>query len=183
MMTTVTDRPLLLGEWACLGILAEAPAHGYTVAQRLAPGGDIGRIWSVSRSLTYRAIDHLVERDLIRELREEQGIAGGVRTLLKPTPRGRRVLRTWLAKPVAHLRDVRADLLVKLQLSINLGIDTRPLLEAQRVSFAPIAEQLKATDAKGEFEPDPVAVWRHQYSMATMRFLDQMVSAPTTVTG
>ena len=52
-MTTVKDRPLLLGEWACLGILAEAPAHGYTVAQRLAPGGDIGRIWSVSRSLTY----------------------------------------------------------------------------------------------------------------------------------
>ena len=89
------------------------------------------------------------------------------------------MLKTWLARPVSHLRDVRADLLVKLQVSINLGIDTRPLLEAQRASFAPVAKLLKATDAKTEIDPDPVAVWRHQYSMATMRFLDQMVAAPT----
>lgn len=177
-MPTVSDRPLLLGEWACLGILAETPAHGYTVAQRLAPNGDIGRIWSVSRSLTYRAIDHLLHRDLIGELREERGLAGGVRTLLRPTPRGRRVLKTWLSRPVEHLRDVRADLLVKLQLCRNLGVDARPLLEAQRASFAPLATSLRATDARAEFDPDPVAVWRHQYSMATMRFLDEMVAAP-----
>jgi PadR family transcriptional regulator AphA len=179
MPTVTTDRPLLLVEWACLGILAEAPAHGYTVARRLAPDGDIGRIWSVSRSLTYRAIDNLLERELIRELREEQGIAGGVRTLLQPTPRGRRVLKTWLSRPVEHLRDVRADLLVKLQLCSNLRVDSRPLLEAQRASFAPLAKSLRATDTSAEIDPDPVAVWRHQYSLATMRFLDQMVDAPT----
>ena len=32
---------MLLGEWACLGILAEAPAHGFAVAARLKPDGDI----------------------------------------------------------------------------------------------------------------------------------------------
>ena len=87
------------------------------------------------------------------------------------------MLKVWLARPVEHLRDVRTDLLVKLQLCSNLGVDTRPLLVAQRDSFAPLAKSLRAADAKGEVETDPVAAWRHHYSMATMRFLDQMVTS------
>ena len=49
---------LLLGEWACLGVVAVAPTHGFAVAQRLRPEGDLGRVWSLSRALTYRALDH-----------------------------------------------------------------------------------------------------------------------------
>ena len=89
-MVASSPRPLLLGEWACLGILAEATAHGYTLAQRLAPAGDVGRVWSVSRALTYRAVGHLIERGLVRELREEPGIAGGMRTPLALTAKGAR---------------------------------------------------------------------------------------------
>jgi len=175
-VTPASTRPLLLGEWASLGILAEAPAHGYTVSLRLAPDGDIGRIWSVSRSLTYRAIAHLLDRGLVRELREEQGIAGGMRTLITPTARGRRALDTWLSEPVDHLRDVRTELLLKLQLCSNLGIDHEPLLDAQRASFAPLARSLRAADARRDMDLDPVAVWRHEYSMATMRFLDRLAA-------
>jgi DNA-binding PadR family transcriptional regulator len=178
-VTTVTTRPLLLGEWACLGILAEAPAHGYTVAQRLTPEGDIGRIWSVSRALTYRALGHLLDRRLVRELREEPGIAGGVRTPLALTARGRRMLDAWLEQPVEHLRDVRTEFLLKLQLCQNLNVDHRPLIKAQRRCFEPLAKSLRAADAKGDVGFDPVVMWRHEYSMATMHFLDRIAATAT----
>ena len=64
---------LLLGEWACLGILYPAPAHGFAIATRLKPSGDVGRVWSLSRPLTYRALDQLVRRALVHEVGEEPG--------------------------------------------------------------------------------------------------------------
>jgi len=61
------------------------------VARRLAPTDDIGRAYSISRplthpSLTYRALDTLVERGLAREVSSEPGQAGGDRTILGVTP-------------------------------------------------------------------------------------------------
>ena len=175
-MATTSTRPLLLGEWACLGILAQEPAHGYTLARRLAPDGDVGRIWSVSRALTYRAAGHLIERGYARELRAEPGIAGGMRTPLAPTAKGRKVLAGWLLEPVTHLRDVRTELLLKLQLCRNLGVDPGPLLDAQRRHFAPVAASLRSAGA-GEPGADPVTAWRHEYSTAAMRFLDRVATA------
>ncbi len=158
---------LLLGEWACLGILAQGPAHGFAVAKRLAPDGDVGRIWSISRALTYRALDQLEQRGLVERRGEAPGIAGGPRRILAPTPAGRRALRRWLREPVEHLREVRAELLLKLRLSADLGVDPAPLLEAQRAVFAPVFAALAA-----EAPPsDPVAQWRYESSRAVERFL------------
>jgi DNA-binding PadR family transcriptional regulator len=164
------DRPLLLGEWACLGIIAEATAHAYAVSVRLAPDGDVGRIWSLSRPLTYRAVDHLRAVGFIRELRSEQGIAGGMRTPLSITANGKRALHRWLASPVPHLREVRSALLVKLQLCENLGVNRAPLLAAQRAVFT----ELIASQRGEAHRSDPVAVWRREFSSAVMRFLEQL---------
>ena len=60
-----------MGEWACLGILATGRAHGFAVAARLKPTGDVGRVWSMSRPLTYRALDQLAAQGLIRPVGEE----------------------------------------------------------------------------------------------------------------
>ncbi|MFZ9483421.1 MAG: PadR family transcriptional regulator, partial [Ilumatobacteraceae bacterium] len=90
---------LLLGEWACLGLLALGPAHGFALASRLRPEGDVGRVWSLSRALTYRALEQLRVRGLIVAAGEEQGIAGGTRTLFTPTDEGRSELRRWLDAP------------------------------------------------------------------------------------
>ena len=48
-----------LGEHAVLALLAEQPRHGWAIVRALAPGGEIGRIWTLSRPLAYRAIDNL----------------------------------------------------------------------------------------------------------------------------
>ena len=61
-----STEQLLLGEWACLGILYPKPTHGFAIAARLKPHGDVGRVWSLSRALTYRSLDQLAIRDYIR---------------------------------------------------------------------------------------------------------------------
>src|SRR5262245_54123542 len=95
-MARVRTDELLLGEWASLGVLMKRPAHGYDVASRLSPTGDVGRVWSLSRSLTYRALDQLTQRGLVKPVGEERGKAGGNRTILALTRQGRTRLRAWL---------------------------------------------------------------------------------------
>ena len=36
------ERPLTSGEWSILGLLNEAPAHGWALSVALSPNGDIG---------------------------------------------------------------------------------------------------------------------------------------------
>ena len=131
-MPRTTAEQLLLGEWACLGILYQGPTHGFAIASRLKPDGDIGRVWSLSRPLTYRSLDQLTLRGHIHPIGEERGIAGGNRTILAATRQGRAALRKWVATPVAHLRDLRSELLLKLVIAEQCGIDVVPMLERQR---------------------------------------------------
>ena len=72
-MPRARGERLLTGEWAVLGILAGGPAHGFAIGRRLAPSGDVGRIWSLSRPLAYRALDVLQAQGLIEALRSEPG--------------------------------------------------------------------------------------------------------------
>lgn len=169
-----SEHHLLLGEWACLGILYPAPAHGFAVAARLKPAGDVGRVWSLSRALTYRALDQLTMRGYIEPIGEEPGIAGGNRTILRATRSGRAQLRSWLASPVPHLRDLRSELLLKLVIADGCEVDVAPMLRQQREHVAElstaIAEQLESA-------PDDIVVrWRHESSVAALRVLDHVLS-------
>ncbi|MPY93585.1 MAG: PadR family transcriptional regulator [Acidimicrobiia bacterium] len=174
-----TRQPgLLLGEWAVLGVLAEQPAHGFAVARRLEPGGDVGRAWSLSRPLTYRAVETLEAQGLIEPVGEEPGIAGGRRRLLAPTGRGRQQLESWLRQPVAHLRDVRSELLLKLLLCGLAGASSQPLVEAQLQAFAPLARKLAGEARRSP--TDPVVLWRCESSRSVVRFLERLARAGPT---
>ncbi|MCU1396626.1 MAG: transcriptional regulator, PadR-like family [Ilumatobacteraceae bacterium] len=169
---------LLLGEWACLGILALKPTHGFAIASRLTPKGDVGRVWAMSRALTYRALDQLAARELIREVGEEPGIAGGNRTILAPTRRGRAALRAWLAAPTQHLRDLRSELLLKLVLSELAGIDQRPLLLTQRDLVGRMADALEQQLDRTQPGGDVVTMWRSESANGALRFLDRLLADP-----
>jgi PadR family transcriptional regulator AphA len=162
------ERPL--ADWVCLALIAEGPTHGWAVARALAPAGAIGRVWSLSRPLTYKAVERLVADGLVARTGVDRG-EGPTRTILQATPAGRRAVRRWLRRPVAHLRDVRTELLCKLVLCDRSGLDTAPLLSAQRELFAPnfaaLARAARAGDA------DVVDRWRHASSRAVRRFLDE----------
>lgn len=166
-------RDLLLGEWACLGVLYDGPTHGFAIAAALRPGGELGRVWSLSRALTYRSLDQLAARGLISAVGEEPGVAGGNRTVLAATRAGRAAVRRWLATPVEHLRDLRSELLLKLVIAERCGVDVSDMLERQRSMVADLAAAVGPAD-----DADVVALWRGESSAAALRFLDRLL-APT----
>lgn len=168
------SRPRLLGEWACLGMLAASPQHGFALAARLAPDGDVGRVWSMSRPLTYRALEQLASRGLVEQVAVEPGKAGGLRSVMAPTPTGRRALEAWLESPVAHVRDLRSELLVKLVLLDLLGRSPAALLTAQRRM---VAEAAAALEAAATAPSDAVSVWRAESAAAAIRVIDRLLAA------
>jgi len=163
---------LLLGEWACLGILYPAPTHGFAIAARLKPDGDVGRVWSLSRGLTYRSLDQLAARGYLQPVGEEPGIAGGNRTILAATRTGRAQLRKWLATPVTHLRDVRSELLLKLIVADICEIDISRMLDIQHAHITRMAEVMTR---RAQADPNGVvALWRVESANAALRFLERV---------
>jgi DNA-binding PadR family transcriptional regulator len=166
---TGVRTPVSLGEHAVLALLVEQPRHGWAIVRELAPDGEIGRVWTLSRPLAYRAMDALLRRRLAREQGTERG-AGPRRTVLAPTAAGRREISSWLVTPVEHPRDVRTELLLKLVLAARLGVDRRPLVRAQQRAFGPVFAAL--AEAAARPGADLVDHWRHESAQAIERFLD-----------
>jgi PadR family transcriptional regulator AphA len=160
-------------EHVCLVLVTQGVTHGWGLGTVLAPEGEIGRIWSLTRPLTYRAIEGLVEKGLVTRRGRSAG-QGRERVLLAPTATGRRAATRWLDTPVQHLRDVRTELLVKLALRDRVGLDNQPLLAAQQVLFEPLIEVLTSADG----DHDLVDLWRRESARAVRRFLDQALTPP-----
>ena len=164
---------LLLGEWASLGILYSTPAHGFAVAARLKPDADIGRIWSMSRALTYRSLEQLADRGLIEPIAEEPGVAGGTRTILATTRVGRAAFRKWVTTPVAHVRDLRSELLLKIVLARQNEIEITGMLDAQRRRIDELLGSFERDrPGDGTVGDDVVERWRLEAAHAAARFLD-----------
>jgi DNA-binding PadR family transcriptional regulator len=158
---------LNLAQGTCVSLVAAGHHHGWALVRELAADGGVGRIWTLSRPLTYRTIDQLVERNLLLRTGTEPG-SGPARAVLAITPAGRRAAVSWLTTPVEHLRETRTELLVKLELGGRLGVDRVAFLQAQRRVFAPIIESIAHRP-----EGDLVEVWRAESSASVERFLDR----------
>jgi len=173
---TVGGRRLVPGEWAVLGLLAEAPAHGFALSKSLAPGGEIGLIWTVPRQLVYRTLGVLEENELVGAIATEAG-HGPVRTIVDITPSGRDAVERWLEQPVAHIRDARSLLMLKLVLLERSSRDVRPLLERQRDLLLPVAvaQRERATAASGCQQT--IELWRSECIDAVISFAERMLAA------
>ena len=166
---------LSLVEWVVLGLLAESPGHGWSLVRALRPEGDVGRVWSCSRPLVYRALETLAEHGLIRASRSEASHEGPVRTVFAPTARGRRAVERWLAAPVEHVRDLRSELMVKLLLHDRAATSPRALLERQAAILATLEQSAldHALDAAG-FERT-LALWRLSSTREARRFVADLL--------
>ena len=157
-----------LAEAVCLTLVAHEPRHGWSIVKTLAPDGEIGRVWSLSRPLTYRALDALAAADLIEPRGSELG-SGPPRTIWRATAKGRRLSRNWLRRPVAHPRDVRTEFLLKLV----LGAPAQDLAREQLAAFTPIFAGLQRM---ADTDPtDIVGRWRLESAEATRRFLESLL--------
>jgi DNA-binding PadR family transcriptional regulator len=173
---TLRQAPPTTGEWAVLGLLAEAPAHGFALAKQLQPDGAVGRVWSLRTPLVYRAIQNLTQKGLVEIQGEERSEVGPQRRLIAITARGRELVEAWLEEPVAHTRDVRSALMLKLALADHLGRDSGPLLRAQRKRLEPQLDGLEQRLVKAEGFDRVLVLWRVEAVRSVLRFLDQMAS-------
>ena len=170
----MTAEPSLsLPEWLVLAILGQQPMHGFAVAQLTAAGGELGRVWQIPKAVIYRAIGRLLAAGLIRPEFREPGM-GPQRTVYTATPAGREAAQRWLHTPVAHVRDIRSHLLLKLALLDRAGEDPADLLRRQREVLEPITRAIEATPAPGGGFDATLLAWRRATAVAALEFLDMI---------
>jgi len=165
---------LPLTEHVVLALVAEGTTHGWALARLLAPDGEVGRVWTVRRALVYRALAQLEALGLVREAGEAPSERGPRRTLVRVTPRGRRLVEAWLAAPVAHVRDLRTELLVKLLLADRAGAPTGDLIGRQHAVLSDLAGQLERRLADADGFEAMLVRWRVESTAAALRFLEAL---------
>lgn len=173
------EPSLSLPEWLVLAILSEQPLHGFAVAQLTAADGELGRIWQIPKAVIYRAIGRLLEAGLVVPTGTQPGM-GPQRTVYAATPGGREAAQRWLHTPVAHVRDIRSHLLLKLALLDRAGDDPADLLHSQRVVLEPIAEAIEAQRAESSGFDATLLAWRRATAIAALDFLDTITETAST---
>jgi PadR family transcriptional regulator AphA len=166
-----------LAERIVLAVLDEAPAHGFAVAALTARDGELGRVWHIPRPVVYRALGRLREGGLIDAGDAESG-PGPQRTPYSITAAGRDEARRWLAAPVAHVRDLRSEFLLKLALLDRRGAEPAELVAAQRAALTPIAEALVIERRASAGFDDVLLAWRASTTAAALAFLDEIGPRP-----
>jgi DNA-binding PadR family transcriptional regulator len=166
------SQQLSLDGWVVLGLLCEGDTHGWSLVRATAPQGEIGRVWSISRALVYRAVGLAIDGGLVERAGVETGARGSPRTLLRATTSGRREFGRWLGEPVVHVRDLRSALLLKLLFAQRSGLDSAALLRAQQAILAETIRGLK-TEPVGERASEvTLRAFRLETARAGQRFVD-----------
>ena len=151
-----------------LALIAQEPRHGWAIHEELAPKGEIGRAWTLSRQLVYRAIDTLETDGLVKRAQPKDG-GGADKVIISPTAKGKSHATAWLEQPVAHLRDVRTELVVKMMLRERAGLPAQKFLVAQQAAFAPLLRAIESSPAE-----TPVDMWRRESASAVKRYLTRL---------
>lgn len=99
-------------EYALLGFMAQQPAHGYELHQRL--DTELGQVWHISQSQVYNILNRLEARGYIRgALQEQQGLPA--RKQFHLTPAGRQRFEEWLHAPSGcSVRAIRVEFITRL---------------------------------------------------------------------
>jgi PadR family transcriptional regulator AphA len=168
----MADRDLAPGEWAVLSLLCERPAHGWALARQLAPTGELGSIWSLTRPLVYRSLEILEDRGLIVPSGSEPGARGPNRTIFRATPAGHAAVAEWLTEPVEHVREGRSLLLLKLVFAQRVCVDPRPMLIAQQEALVEAIASLEDRVPESSGTNAILLRFRLESSRGVERFID-----------
>lgn len=160
---------LSVTEFSVLGVLAEGPNHGFALARELSGNGEVGRVYTVRQPLVYRALDRLVEARMAERMRTEDSDSGPQRVIHRVTVQGRHHLDRWLEEPVAHVRDVRIELLLKLTLLQRAGRSPSRLIDEQKRTLRPTLDALDDDTTE-----DHVEMWRRHNARAVGAYLDEL---------
>ena len=140
-------------EFVFLGFLAQRPAHGYELYQRLT--ADLGQVWHISVSQTYNILNRLERQGFITGAVQEQAKRPD-RTRFRLTAAGRRRFTNWLhVVAPGQVRAIRLEFTTRLYFASRLQPDLVPeLVEAQAGEIRARQAQLQAQLA--DFPADQV---------------------------
>jgi DNA-binding PadR family transcriptional regulator len=164
----VAKQDAQLARDVVLALIVDQPRHGWAIQEELAPHGPIGRAWTLSRQLVYRAIDTLESDGLVKRAKPKDG-GGGDKVVISPTAKGKSHAQKWLDEPVAHLRDVRTELVVKMMLRDRAELSSKTFLARQQQTFAPLIQAIELSPAT-----TPVDMWRRESASAIKRYLTRL---------
>lgn len=126
----MSDRELLPGEYAILGLLLEGPMHGYEMARHF-EGHELTTVCPIEQSSLYTYLRNVEARELVQWEETRVG-ARPPRKMYSLTESGEQAVRRWLDVPVMRLREVRLDFLLKLYFLHRLDPEAeRELLDVQ----------------------------------------------------
>lgn len=167
-MEAIRNSQITLIEAACLALISQGSTHGYDIAKRFHPDGDIGEIFTQTNPVVYRALKSLEAAHLV-ESTDALGVRKQLKFALSMTEEGSRVLKSWLTAPALHIRDLRTEFLVKLHLRSLAGMKQQKFIALQRDALGNVLSQLLANPAR-----NAVAMWRREQARAVARFLDEL---------
>ena len=131
--------------YAILGLLRERPMHGYEIARHFKLEADLGQVVPADMSTIYTFLKDLQEHGLIRGERETVG-ARPPRTVFSLTAEAEPLFLDWLRRPVARMREIRLDFLLKLYFAQQFGpAEAKALVKAQIAACRDYVERQKTS--------------------------------------
>ena len=159
-------------KFGMLGLMAEAPLHGYEIKQRFEDL--LGGTWEVNIGQIYQTLQRL-DRDGLVEPTGDRGDRG--RQAYRPTPAGRSALKAWLDEAEHQPQVLREEVYVKLAL-LGRHADGRleHMLDGQRRVYLQrlrdIADQEKAARTSGRTELALLFKGAQLHAEADLKWLD-----------
>lgn len=171
MVAAMIERHVF--ENALLGFLCQGPAHGYDLSLHFADGGDLAVVGRLGKSQLYSLLNAL-EAQGLAEPSLQEGEGGPARRVFRITEEGRDRLGRWLQQPVASIRGLRVEFLLKLYFLSYLG---RPgvedLLDAQRGVLAQRLREVQEEREAGSGVTPWVFGLQESLLHAGLRWLDE----------
>ena len=124
-------RELLAGEYAALALLRMRPMYGYQMA-RYFEREDLREVCPIEQGSLYTYLRNLEARTLVDWEEERVGLRPPRKRYDLTTP-GRTLVDGWLREPVARLREVRVELLVKLYVLHTIDPDMERTLVREQL--------------------------------------------------
>jgi DNA-binding PadR family transcriptional regulator len=99
-------------EYAVLGFLAQQPAHGYDLHQRLL--SELGQVWHIGQSQLYNLLKRLeAQGDIVAALQEQSRLPD--RRVFHLTGQGRARFEKWMETPTgSSVRAIRVEFITRL---------------------------------------------------------------------
>lgn len=132
-----------------LGLLANAPQHGYQLLAHFEAKSELGRVWTLSRSQLYAVLKRLEASGALRGQNFSTG-SSPTRRVYALTQQGRQLLDAWLQQPQlsASMRQIRVQFISRLYIANLLNLPAEALIARQRQACQAQLAQVQAALAE-----------------------------------